>query len=75
MSRGRTGVAVETREELYYDKASVLDNGDAGSGRSRRIWNWMRPIAKTARGFRDGNPRKTEELGNGRWPCSESHFI
>ena len=38
--------AVETREELYYDKDQVCSlTATAGSAKSRRIWNSMRPSA------------------------------
>jgi NADH-quinone oxidoreductase subunit I len=40
--------ATETREELYYDKERCSRTATAGSGRSRRIWNWTRRTAKTA---------------------------
>jgi NADH-quinone oxidoreductase subunit I len=38
--------AVETREELFTTRKSCSITATAGSARSRRIWNWTRPIAK-----------------------------
>ena len=38
--------ATETREELYYDKERLLDNGDRWEREIARIWNWTRPIGE-----------------------------
>jgi formate hydrogenlyase subunit 6/NADH:ubiquinone oxidoreductase subunit I len=42
-----TEFAVETREELYYDKERLLANGDRWEREIARTWNWTRPIAKS----------------------------
>ncbi len=41
--------ATETREELYYDKAKLLANGDRWERKSRKIWNRTRRTAESGR--------------------------
>ena len=47
--------STETREELYYDKARLLANGDRWEARdAHNSGDWTRPIARRV-STRDGN--------------------